>query len=103
MPNVHVVQENLKYDFSPARKFGELSVLCPPGDVSISAVALISRMRHKLVGFCDEDFLLLTGDPVMLGIACVCAAEENGGRFTILKWNRNQGEYFPVKVDMGKR
>ena len=50
--------------------------------------------------FNGEDYLLLMGDPAVIGLACVIASEINIGKFSILKWDRIEKSYYPVEIDI---
>jgi len=100
MPTVYVVQEMPNHDLAPAMKFGEMKVLLPPyTQIAFSTAPTIRSLRHKLRNFTDEDYLLLAGDPVAIGLACSIAAMFNSGRYTALKWDRREHMYIPVKID----
>lgn len=100
MPTVYVVQEMPNHDLAPAMKFGEMKVLLPPyTQIAFSTAPTIRSLRHKLRGYTDEDYLLLAGDPVAIGLACSIAAMFNSGRYTALKWDRREHMYIPVKID----
>ena len=101
MPTVYVVQEMPNHDLAPAMKFGEMKVLLPPyTQIAFSTAPTIRSLRHKLRSFSDDDFLLLAGDPVAIGLACSVAAHFNSGRYTALKWDRRERMYIPVKIDI---
>lgn len=104
MPTVFVVQEMPNHDLAPAMKFGEMKVLLPPyAQIAFSTAPTIRNMRRKLKGFSDDDFLLLAGDPVAIGLACSIAAFYNSGRYTALKWDRREKLYIPVKIDITQK
>jgi len=60
----------------------------------------VNRMQRKLSRFNDDDFLVLAGDPVCIGIACGLAALANNGRFRVLKWDRQDNCYYPIEVSL---
>ena len=98
---VYITQEVRGRDLSDALEFGELDILVPFGDqVSLSAMQTLRRMERKLVKFTSEDYLMLSGDPVCIGIACALAAAANNGRFKVLKWDRLDQKYYPIEVDL---
>ena len=104
MSTVYVVQEMPNHDIAPAMKFGEMKVLLPPyNQIAFSTAPTIRSMRTKLRKFSDEGYLLLTGDPVAIGLACSIAAFFNSGRYTALKWDRRERMYIPVKVDVTQK
>jgi len=43
------------------------------------------------------------GDPAAIGLACAIAANINQGRFNLLKWDRQEQDYYPVVVDIHQR
>lgn len=107
LPNVYVVQHNKvqgrEVDISPAYEHGNVQVLLPQGQV-LNGAAASATLRAKLQDFSDLDFILALGDPVAIGMASAIAAERNGGRFKVLKWDRRMNEgrggYIPVQVDI---
>ena len=104
MSNVFVVQEMPNHDLAPAMKFGEMKILLPAyTQIAFSTAPTIRTLRHKLRNFTDQDFLLLAGDPVAIGLACSVAAFFNNGRYTALKWDRRERMYIPVKIDVTQK
>jgi hypothetical protein len=98
---VYIVQEMPNHDLAAAMKFGEMEVLLPSNtQIAFSTVPTVRTLRRKLREYKDGDFLLLTGDPVAIGLACSIAAFYNSGRFTALKWDRREKVYLPVKIDI---
>ena len=101
---VYITQEVRGRDLSDAAAFGELDILVPAKDqVSLSAQPTVRRMIRKLAKFTDDDYLLLSGDPVCIGVACALAAQNNRGRFRVLKWDRLEAKYYPVDVNLNHR
>lgn len=98
---VYITQEVRGRDLSDALEFGDLDILIPAKDqVSLSAIPTLRRMERKLVKFTSDDYLMLSGDPVCIGIACALAALANNGRFKLLKWDRLEERYYPIEVDL---
>jgi hypothetical protein len=101
---VFVVQEMPNHDISPAMKFGKIEVLLPSNtQIAFSTVPVVRKLRRKLMDYKDGDFILLTGDPVAIGLACAIASFNNGGRYTALKWDRREMLYIPVVIDVTER
>jgi hypothetical protein len=100
---VYVTQEVEGRNIAAAWKFGEVVPLLPPGDVALSSGPTTRKLQGLLRHFSDGDYLLLMGDPVLIGIACAVACEANAGRFKVLKWDRQNHLYYPVAVDMNRR
>lgn len=104
MSTVYVVQEMPNHDIAPAMRFGEMKVLLPSNtQIAFSTIPTVRMLRRKLRDFKDEDFLLLTGDPVAIGLACSIASFYNSGRYTALKWDRRERLYIPVKIDITEK
>lgn len=104
MSIIYVVQEMPNHDLAPAMKFGEMKILLPPyNQIAFSTAPTIRTLRHKLRNYSDQDFLLLAGDPVAIGLACSIAAFFNHGRYTALKWDRREHIYIPVKIDVTQK
>jgi len=88
-------------DLSDAVTFGELDILVPAKEqIALSAMPTLRRMERKLSKFTDQDYLILSGDPVCIGIACALAASNNNGKFKVLKWDRLQARYLPISVNL---
>ena len=103
-PKVFVVQEMPNHDIASAMKYGELSVLLSPNtQIAFSTVPTVRTLKRKLRMFGDEDFLLLTGDPVAIGLACSIAAVYNAGRYKVLKWDRRERLYIPIRIDITEK
>ena len=101
MAKVFIVQEMPNHDIAPAMKYGDTVVLLGPNtQIAFSTVPTVRMLRRKLREYKDGDYLLLTGDPVAIGLACSIAAFYNAGRYTALKWDRRERLYIPVKIDI---
>jgi len=99
--SVYVVQEVPGRNILGARQYGDLKVLLPSNtNIVLSPGPTISRLRTGLKEFNDSDFLLLMGDPAVIGLACVVASDINVGKFSILKWDRIEKDYYPVEIDI---
>jgi len=44
--------------------------------------------------------LLLIGDPAIIAVCGAIAAKNNGGRFKVLKWDRNEKRYYDLEIDL---
>ena len=97
---VYVVQEVPKFNVLSAKKYGELELLLPPGQVILSAGPTVSRLKHKLRNFTYMDYLLLIGDPLAIGVAVAIASSANRGKVALLKWDRQEQQYYPLTVNL---
>lgn len=98
---VYVVQEMPGRNITGATKFGIMEALVEPhSQVILSPGPTVRKIKNKLKNFNDEDYLLLMGDPAIIGIACAIAAEINRGRIKLLKWDKENKTYYPIQVDI---
>ena len=97
---VYVVQEVPKFNVLPARKYGELELMLPQGQITLSAGPTVNRLKHKLRNFTDMDYLLLIGDPLAIGLAVAIASNANRGKARLLKWDRQEKQYYPLNVNL---
>ena len=101
MATVYVVQEVRNRNFFPARKFGDLVALASAdSQVVLSATPMIQRLRSGLANFNSEDYLLLSGDPIIMSLAVHIALQVNDGTATLLKWDKASSDYYPVIIDL---
>jgi len=95
------IPQVMDYNVRSAEKFGELEVMLPDRKQLIfSAGPLVVELRQKLRDFSDKDYLLLIGDPAIIGVCCAIAAEYNNGRFKVLKWDKREYRYYDVEIDL---
>jgi len=98
---VYVVQEQLGKNIISATKYGEIEVLLPTGSqITFSAGHVTEELKSKLSNFNDNDYLLLMGDPVAIGLATMVAAHWNKGRVKMLKWDKQEKVYYSVAVNL---
>ena len=99
--SVYVTQENPRVDIVSATKYGDLEPLASPFDqVHLNPGRIVSQLRRKLQKFGDDDWLLAMGDPAIIGIAFALAASVNHGRVNLLKWDKMERSYYPVRVNL---
>lgn len=102
--SVFVVQEVPGRNILGARIYGDLKVLLPPNvNIVLSPGPTVRRLREGLRGFDSSDFLLLMGDPAVIGLACAIASDINVGKYSVLKWDRIEKDYYPVTIDLHQK
>ena len=107
-PTVYVIQEiagtrigRPKINILGASQYGELKFLLPElSQIIFSPGPMIFKLRKLLKNFTKEDFLLLTGDPALILIAGVIASETTGGKFKLLKWDKQERRYYPISINI---
>jgi len=43
---------------------------------------------------------LCTGDPAIIGLSTAIVSDVTGGRFNLLKWDRQETRYYPLTFDL---
>lgn len=90
------------FDLSPAETYGELVfVLGPTENPFADAQATLMRISNRFLEerFGDEDWVLLVGNPVLIGLMSVVAAQYSD-RLRVLQWKRSARCYEPVEVQV---
>lgn len=83
-----------------ASVYGDLEVLHRGNKVGMDTANIVQRFRHALRNFSDNDFVLLVGDPVLIGIATAVSLKANRGKANVLKWNRETRSYLKVEIEV---
>ena len=99
MSIVYIVQDSPGKNFLPAKKFGTLRVLLTPHEACGSIYSVISVLNKKLCNVTKDDYLLLVGDPVLIGLVSAIALDVTDGYISFLRWNRSMYEYKPEHVE----
>ena len=98
-PIVYAVQQ-ARVNLYPATEFGTVRVVLPEGDISYTLERSLELLRSELQGFCADDYLLAVGDPTAIGMACALVSEKLGGRFKMLKWDKQERRYLALDVNL---
>lgn len=85
------------FDVRPARAYGNLCVLLDQPFIGAST-AWIDTAAERLRTFCDDDYIVPTGDPAAIGVAVALALRANNGRVKLLSWQKPQNAYSVVQV-----
>lgn len=97
---VFVVQDDGK-NFTSALDFGEVTTILQRRDqVTFNARPWVRALINALSDFTCDDYIILVGDPAVIGIACAIVAYRTGGVIPMLKWDRQEQRYFPVTADI---
>lgn len=89
-----------KFDISPAEEFGEVVYLLGSNASPFSPAGVIEELHEGLDTFGDDDFLLLIGNPCLIGFAVAIAADVNEGRVNLLQWSGKERRYISVPADI---
>ena len=105
---VYVIQEiagtrsgNPKINIMGASKYGEFKFLLPEfSQMIFSPGPLIYKLRQGLRKFKESDYLLLTGDPAIIGVACSIVSDITNGKYNLLKWDKQERKYYPISINL---
>ena len=90
-----------KINIIGASEFGELKVLLPENSqIILSSGPLVFKLKKLLDKYTPEDYLLLTGDPAIIGVACSIVSDITNGKFKLLKWDKQERRYYPIEIDL---
>ena len=90
-----------KINIVGAKKYGDVIPLLPElSQIIFSPGPLIFKLRKLLKNFKPEDYLLLTGDPAIIGVACSIVSDITNGKYNLLKWDKQERTYFPIAINL---
>ena len=90
-----------KINILGAAHFGEFKFLLPEmSQIIFSPGPLIMKLRQGLRNYTPEDYLLLTGDPAIIGVACSIVSDITNGRYNVLKWDKQERKYYPIRINL---
>ena len=61
---------------------------------------LIYKLRKGLRNYTPDDYLLLTGDPAIIGVACSIVSDITNGKYKVLKWDKQERKYYPIEINL---
>jgi len=107
-PVVYVIQEipgtqsgNPKINIMGASNYGQFKFLLPEfSQMIFSPGPLIFKLRKGLKNYTPEDYLLLTGDPAIIGVACSIVSDITNGKYKVLKWDKQERKYYPIEINL---
>ena len=107
-PTVYIIQEiagtregKPKINVMGASKYGKFKFLLPEmSQIIFSPGPLVFKLRKGLTNFSKKDYLLLTGDPAIIGVACYIVSDITNGKYNLLKWDRQERKYYPIKINL---
>ena len=111
LPVVYVIQEiagtrecRPKINILGAAEYGTFRFLLPElSQIIFSPGPLIFKLRKGLKDFGEKDFLLLTGDPAIIGVACSIVSDITSGKYKLLKWDKQERKYYPIEINLYER
>ena len=105
---VYVIQEipgtkegNPRINIMGASQYGTFKFLLPElSQIIFSPGPLVFKLRKGLRDFTKKDYLLLTGDPAIIGVACSIVSDITNGKFNLLKWDKQEKKYYPIEINL---
>ena len=83
---------------------GKFNFLLPEfSQMIFSPGPLIFKLRKGLKDYTSKDYLLLTGDPAIIGVACSIVSDITHGKFKLLKWDKQERKYYPIEINLYER
>jgi len=107
-PIVYVIQEipgtqegKPKINILGAAQYGTFKFLLPElSQIIFSPGPLIFKLRKELAAYKKPDYLLLTGDPAIIGVACSIVSDMTNGKYNLLKWDKQERKYYPIEINL---
>ena len=107
-PVVHVIQEipgtaegRPKINIMGAATYGKFKFSLPElSQIIFSPGPLIFKLRKELANYRKDDYLLLTGDPAIICVACSIVSDITNGKYNLLKWDKQERKYYPIEIDL---
>ena len=108
---VYVIQEipgskagTPKINIMGASNYGQFKFLLPEfSQMIFSPGPLIYKLRQGLKNYKVKDYLLLTGDPAIIGVACSIVSDITHGKYNVLKWDKQERKYYPIEINLYER
>ena len=105
---VYVIQEipgtregRPKINIMGASDYGKFKFLLPElSQIIFSPGPLIFKLRKSLARYRKKDYLLLTGDPAIIGVACSIVSDITNGKYNLLKWDKQERKYYSIEIDL---
>ena len=90
-----------KYNILGAQKFGQIVTVLPErSQIIMSPGPLIQKLKTLLKDYTTNDYLLLSGDPAIIGVTCSIVSDMTNGKYKLLKWDRQEKTYYPIEINI---
>ena len=108
LPTVYVLQEiagtrdgRPKINIMGASQYGRIKFLLPElSQIIFSPGPLVFKLRQLLRDYKPTDYLLLTGDPAIIGVACSIVSDLTNGKYNLLKWDKQERKYYAIEINL---
>ena len=110
-PIVYLLQEvpgtkigRPKFNIIGAQKFGRIEVLLREDTQIVRSPGPITyQLKRLLKNFTDKDYLLLSGDPKVIGLSIAVACDINNGKYKTLTWDKQEKMYYSTEFNIYER
>ena len=108
LPTVYVLQEiagtrdgRPKINIMGASQYGRIKFLLPElSQIIFSPGPLVFKLRQLLRDYKPTVYLLLTGDPAIIGVACSIVSDLTNGKYNLLKWDKQERKYYAIEINL---
>jgi hypothetical protein len=93
-----------KINIVGAQEFGRIEILLDEDkQIMFSPGPIIRKLKRLLRNYTEKDYVLLTGDPAIIGVVCSIVSDMLNGKFKLLKWDRQERQYYPIEIDIHQK
>lgn len=114
MSKIYVPQEPLRrdketgrfyhsMDLKPALEYGDELVYLFTGsqpNPMLQPQPTVQTLKHGLRNYCDDDYIIMIGDPTLSALVAMLASHYNNGVVNFLKWDNRMFKYLKVRVEI---
>ena len=97
--NVFICQAVKGLNLLPASDFGKPKYLYDGPAINFNVSTVIRQIQKNLQGAQSGDYIVLVGDPVLMGLCSIEIYEATDGNFKFLKWDKQTNKYYPIVID----
>lgn len=96
------VTEDTRHNLTRAMEFGDIQIVESEDFPQFrSGKPVLERITRKLIEFNPEDdYLLLVGDPVLIGLCTAVLATMGHKSIRVLKWDNQSRRYIPINLPL---
>jgi len=88
-----------KYDLSSCEEYGKVSFILDPNTRTEDPDSVVRACADRMETFCEDDFVLLIGNPVLIALVAI-EASEHADVLTFLQWDGRKQSYTPITADL---
>lgn len=105
---VYVVQRQMRYNsetgeseprfptITKAERFGEIKYCLSPNEHPFNLDSVLGNLHEALNDYNDDDYIVLVGNPILLGCASSICGFYNEGKINFLQWSARENDYVKI-------